>query len=334
MAILSSELKGYRATSHNDLATNGGYLSGNAMVSGVKNNVWPDASQAELDAGSIKYRKIFLKVDNSENIALQNAKAFIEKYTPGDDRVVMFAGSASDIQSDIGSPRLYGCGKLDANVIATAVTLDVLVEDETDLIFQDGDVLRISDKTGVSDVANSEEYVTVSGTPTYVGKVATITLVAGLVNAYLAADTRVMSVLEDASVGVTHTAPVVTSASGTVDDTTYPIAPENLGSVDDNWTLTFTSTTAFDITRDNPNVGETLSGVTGSTTAPVNTTTGNAYFTIVSSFFGGSWQAGDTVTFSTSSASLPVWEMRVIPAGSSDLSANSVTLALTGESAA
>ena len=334
MSILSSELKAYRAQTHNDTSTNGGTLSGVEIVSGVKNNVWPDAPQAELDAGSTKWRKIFLKVDNAENIDLQNAKAYIENFTPGQDRVVCFPGTASDIQSDIATPRLFGAGQLNADVIATATTLTVSVEEATDVIFQDGDTIRISDKTDINDGTGTSEFATISGIPSYAGNIATITLAAGLTNAYTADTpkiTRVASVIDGGTVGTTNTTPAVVGG-GTVDDTFLVV--ENIGAVDDDWTLTFTSSTNFNITRANPAAGDdSLTGTTATITAPVNQVTGTPYFTMQTTFFSGAFAASDTVDFTTTSATLPVWEQRDIPLGASSLTANSVKLVLQGESA-
>ena len=332
MSILSTELKAYRAQNHNDASTNGGTLSGVEIVSGVKNNVWPDAPQAELDSGSTKWRKIFLKVDNSENIDLQNAKAYIENFTPGQDRVLCFPGTASDIQSDIASPRLFGAGQLNADVIATATTVIVNVEDGTDVIFQDGDLIRISDKTDIDDGTGTSEFATISGVPNYTVNIATLTLVAGLTNAYVAVNTRVASVIDGGTVGTTNTTPVVVSGGGTVDDANMVV--ENIGAVDDDWTLTFTSSTNFNITRANPGAGDdSLTGTTASITAPVNQVTGTPYFTMQTTFFSGSFDTPDTIDFTTTSATLPVWEQRDIPIGASSLTANSVKLVLQGESA-
>lgn len=332
MSILNTELKAYRAQNHNDTSTNGGLLSGTELVSGVKNNVWPDALQAELASGSTKYRKVFLKVNNAENIDLQNAKAYIENFTPGEDRVLCFLGTASDIQSDITTPRLFGAGQLNADVIATATTIAVSVEDAADDIFQDGDTIRISDKTDINDGEGTAEFVTISGVPSYAGNIATITLATGLISPYVAINTRVASVIDGGTVGTTNTTPVVVSAGGTVDDTNMVV--ENIGSVDDDWTLTFTSSTNFTITRANPGAGDdSLTGTTQSITAPVNQVTGTPYFTIQTIFFSGSFLTGDTVDFTTTSATLPIWEQRVIPIGTSSLTANSVKLVLQGESA-
>lgn len=339
MAILSTELNAYRAAVHSDAATNGGRLTNTEIVSGVKNNVWPDVPQADLTAGvTASYRKIFLKVDNAENIALQNAQAYIENFTPGEDRVLLFPGTATDIQSDISSPRLYGCGALvNADITAGVTTsIDVTTEvDGGDGIFQDGDTIRISDKADINAGTGTAEFATISGTPTYTGSIATITLAAAVTSSYTVANgTRVSSVLPSTTVGATHTTPSVDVGTGTVDDTNNPIIDANIGSVDDGWTLEFTSTQNYTITRDNPNPGDVAhSGTTVTPATPQNSDTGTIYFTIPVLFWNGSWAQNDRVTFTTTSATLPVWEKRVIPPGTESLTANSVKLVLQGESA-
>jgi hypothetical protein len=224
---------------------------------------------------------------------------------------------------------------VNADIIAgTTLSIEVTVEDGGDVIFQDGDLIRISDKSDINDGTGSAEFATISGVPSYAGDIATITIAAGLTNPYLAVDTRVESVMTSATVGASHTTPSVDIGSGTVDDSNNPIVDENIGAVDDNWTVTFTSTTGFNLVRDVPNAGDAAhTGTTGTPSAPINSDTGSAYFTIPTAFWGGSWVVDDEVTFSTTSATFPIWEQRVIPAGTTSLTANSVKLVLEGESA-
>ena len=210
MSIVASELKLYAPALVNDTTANGGVMSSTEIVGGIKNNVWPDVPQAERTAGSVKYRKTFLKVANDDDLALTTARIFVETPTPGDDTVVLMTGTQTDTQAEADDySRLYGAGALDADVSAGAGSLAVNVETGNASgganIFQDGDLVRISDKTTVDAVTGTTEFVRLASTGgvSWNGDQATLTLESGvtLANAYAATTpTRVASVLEVASI--------------------------------------------------------------------------------------------------------------------------------------
>jgi hypothetical protein len=333
MPVIASEIKWYKSASVNNTGSNGGRMSNSESTSEVKNNIFPDASQAERTAGSILYRKMFVKNTNAANLAAQNPKFFEENYTAGQDAISFFPGTQTDLQSDItGAERRYGCGQLAVDASATDTVIEVTLEDENAEVYQDGDTIRISDKTDIDDGAGNEEYATISGAPVYdaYGGV-TITLAAGLANDYLAAGTRVDSVYEPADIETVIGAAAVTSAAGTFDDTTYPILGDNKGTIEQNWTLTFTSGSAFTVAGDT--IGSVGAGAIGADFAPNNPATGTPYFTIDHLAFGGTFIAGDTIIFAASPASVPLWYRRDIPAGSSAQTNDRVIVALDYESA-
>lgn len=332
MPILGSELKLYRSALVSDTAAgNGGLMSANEVVSAVNNNIFPDAPQAERIAGSTKYRKVFFKNTNSADLALLNPRVFLDKYTQGDDAVYFFSASQTGLQSDIsGSPKLYGAGKLDANAAAGATTITVLIESAARQFFENGDVIRITNKLTV-DSAGFEEFVTISGAPTISGSVVTIHLATALSNSYAAADTRVANAMSAGATlaPVTFNENVATVGNGDLNFDAITLG--NLGTVYDQWALTFTSSTAF--TVEGVRTGSVGSGNTLSDLSPSNPATGTAYFTLPSSAFSGVWAAGDTATFSTGPASVPVWLVRIIPIGASAVAGNRFTLAIDGETA-
>ena len=178
MSIVAAELEWYQPAVRNDTTSNGGRMTATVITSGVKNNIWPDVPQAERIAGSNKYRKVFIKVSNDDDDTLFSSRIFVETFTPGDDAVLIFAGTQTDTQNDLtGSERLYGSGQLAANVSAAATVITVDTEGASFNYFQDGDTIRISDKTDVNDNVNNEEFATIVGTPSYSSDQATITLI-------------------------------------------------------------------------------------------------------------------------------------------------------------
>jgi len=87
------------------------------------------------------------------------------------------------------------------------------------------------------------------------------------------------------------------SSSGTYDENTYPLLLFNDGTVQDTFTITFSSSTAFTCSGTataSLGVGSTLTDF-----SPINPDTGHPYFTLRSAGFAGSWTNGDTVVFRT-----------------------------------
>lgn len=120
--------------------------------------------------------------------------------------------------------------------------------------------------------------------------------------------------------------PVVTSAAGTFTPgiTLYPI-----GTVDDDWTLLMSGSPvdAYTITG-------TKSGAQGvfpivDDAQPTNGA--SFYFKVDATAFGGTFLAGDTITFSTVSAAAAVWIKQTVPAGSAAYLANSVDIGASGD---
>ena len=336
MSVLRAELKMYKPATIDATGSNGGLMTAVEVSSGVANNMFPNVPQAERLAGSTLYRKFFYKIGNDDDITLNNGKLYLNINTPGDDRITFFQGTVNDIQSAVSGDGIndskthYGCGQLNADVVATDTQITVLVEDNTDdTIFRNGDKIRISDMGGI-DGAGNEEYHEISNVG-FVANVATIDLVGSLANGFTAANTKVHSILEYGDVETTHDTFNVTSASGTYDDTTYPPILDFIGTVEDQWTLTFTSGTAYDIVG--ANSGAVGSGNISGGAAPINSDFSKPYWTLDSAGFGGTWLAAETITFNTHPAVIPFWLKRRIPAGAASISGNNFRIVIEGESA-
>ena len=286
MPIAQSEFVFRSSVIVNDSASNGGRMAAVALVDDVKNNSWPDVYEAERAAGSIKYRKLFCHIANDDDLTLQDVKGFLEKHSPGDDSITIFAGTFEDDQGDLsGSERAYGTGQLDATVLAAVTTIDVLTEDAALDLFQNGDTVRISDQDGIG-AAGNVEYVTLDAAPTYAGDVATLSFTPALVNGYAAANTRVASVINLADIVASVSGWAESAAgSGTYDEATYPLGLDHIGTASQAWTLTFTGATTFDVVGDV--VGSVGSGTTGGDFAPNNPDHSKPYFTLLLAGWAG-----------------------------------------------
>lgn len=110
-------------------------------------------------------------------------------------------------------------------------------------------------------------------------------------------------------------------ATGTYNDTTYPVAVANNAAIDQRWILRFRSATTVDVIGEF--VGQVLSGVSiTSDIAPINPATitvanpsGLPYFTVDADGFGSGWSADNVIRFNTISATRPPWLARVVTPG-------------------
>lgn len=334
MSIVAAELVWRKATVNDDTGSNGGRMTHVVSTSGVKNNIWPDVPQAERTAGSTKFRKVFVHVANDSDLTLVAPRVFLEQQTPGDDRVIFFSGTQTDTQSGISSaaPK-YGCGLLNSGYTAGGLTLDVLVEDWSvvdDRIFADGRKIRVSDKANIN-ASGNEEWATISGSPSASGNVITLTLAAGLANNYSATVTKVSTVYEPGDVACAVSNWVETG-SGTYNESAYPLLMDNIGTIYQEWIITFTSATTFTLSGDGLGAG-VATGNVSTDFSPSNPNFSKPYFTLRAAGFGGTWTTGNTIAFHTAPASIPLWYKRIVPAGASSLSGNSAIVAVDGESA-
>jgi len=336
MTILSSELKAYQPQTISDASANGGRISTNAITSGALQNVFPHVFRAERISGSTKRRKLFFRCTNDNDETLYAPSIHLHAPTVGDDRVFFHVGTQRDTQADItGSERKYGSGVLKTTVTAGGSTLVVYVEDASLTgIFADGDTIRITDMATPTSSTGNEEELTISGAPTVSGNEVTITVAETLTNGYtggtLAAPvTYVSSAYRPSDLACSVDNWAETSSSGTYDETTYPVIGDNIGTMEETWTLTFTDATNFTVVGDT--IGSVGSGTTGSDFSPNNSAVSKPYFTLEAAGWGGTWAANDTVVFQTHPPAIAIWETRVVPAAAASMAGNGITAVIEGE---
>ena len=336
MPILDNEIIWRPAALMSDVtpAQNGGRMSFSQLVSGVKNNLFPDVSQSERLAGAVKWRKAFIHVNSAQDTALLNVRLFLDSLTPAGDFVVFQPGTQSDTEDQIAG-RPYGIGTLYAPVVGGATQIQVACEHNAEYAtlqpMRVGDVVRVSDRPSTGGAGN-EEWVTISGV-SYGTDFATFDVSPALVNSYATSNTLVSSVLELPSAVAGVTGVSVTSGGGSFDSATVGnLVAHNKGAVEENWTLIFTSDTTFTVSGNT--VGILASpGSVSADYAPLNPATGTPYFTIKAIAWGGTFQMNDTVSFGTQPAAIPIWYRRQVPAGTFSLANDFTSLAIHGESA-
>ncbi|MBF0126642.1 MAG: collagen-like protein [Magnetococcales bacterium] len=323
-----------------DADDNGGRMSATEVASGVANNVWPDVPPSERLSGSTRWRKLFVKVASPYNLKLIDARIFLQAPTPAGDRVVFCAGTPTDVQGDLsGSEAQYGSGVLNENIAPGGSVVRVAVESALDDIFHPGQLIRLSNKTSVNDLVGIEEFAHLSAVA-WNNNQATLTLDAPLQNGFSVSDTRVASVLEAGHVWARTDAWALSSAAGRFGGWDGVDSPpsilvssrmaDHIAGIEQNWTLVFTGSSTFTCVGDT--VVEIGDGSVDATFAPTNPDFFRPYFSISVSLWSGTWAVGDTLSFATHPAAIPVWEKRIIPPNTTTLSGDKVALIVAGAS--
>jgi hypothetical protein len=147
----------------------------------------------------------------------------------------------------------------------------------------------------------------------YSGNVATVELSDQVANAYGSGAALGAGCVHQEEVKCSFDSWSKSTAAGTYDEVTYPPVLFNDGTVEDDWTLTFTSGSNFAVSG--AYYGSVGTGSVSSDFNPINPDTGQPYFTIRASGWGGTWQSGESVSFTTHPAALPILLEEEVPAG-------------------
>lgn len=329
MAILPSEIAYYRSETVTNTADNGGRMAAARVVDGVKNNFFPDVTQAGRTAGVTRLRKLFAAVENADNLSLLKAGAHLASCTQGQGWLTIFTATQRQTQGDIPAdpaPREYAAAPLHASVEAGAASFVLALEDTSlATCFQDGDTIWLGNTNGgqyfenVSvDVSGSLVTVTLDGTNQ-------------LAESHTAGQSFCASVLpvEGGDINATYDAWSANSTGGSYDEENTPLEVDGIGAVEDDWLLTFTSATSFNVTG--AYSGDQAAGEISSDYAPSNPD-GGVFFTLRAAGFGGTWQAGDSIAFTTHPATMPLWVRHMVPAGAAAVASISANIVLVGES--
>jgi hypothetical protein len=334
MPVVNSELLICLGSISATASLNGGRMTASQAVSGVVNNAFPNIGYAERVSGASLWRKLFYKVANDADISAISPRIWLDKPTAGGEYAYFIAGTQRNVESDLtGSEAKFGAAALKTNVSAGAATIVVELEHaDLSAIFSNGCAIRITDKLTADSVSGNEEFHTVTGTPSVSGTQVTLTITGTLANAYtVAAGTRVSTVYQPSTIAcsVSNWAETL---GGTYNESTSPLVMDSIGTIEQTWTLTFTSATAFTCAGDT--VGAVASGSTAADFAPSNPNFLKPYFTLAAAGWGGTQANGNTLVFQTHPASVPLWVKRVTPAGTGLIASSSINLVMACESAA
>jgi preprotein translocase subunit YajC len=159
----------------------------------------------------------------------------------------------------------------------------------------------------------------------YSGNVVTIQLDDQVANPYAVANTVASGCVYADEVRAEIDSFETSSVSGTYNDTSYPAEPHNSGAEEDQITITMTSATVCSIAG--ANLGPLGSGFSiASDCTPTDPTSGQPLFTLRAAGWGGTWAAGNTITFHLHPSAQGIWLKEVVPAGTEQEPNNLIVL--------
>ena len=320
MSISGSNISFYKASNNNDTSGNGGRISTTEITTNTLNNLFPNVSSSERTNGLTRYRKAFLRNENTGNLTMYSGEIWIGSKSTSNDYFRMHAGTDTDTQVTAeGYSDWAGTGLLSS--AAGSGESSISVEYDTGDGVWNGAAVHIDDGTNEVDTS-------VVGAPSWVGNTATLTVSGELGYNFSATTTVVSTIVDLDNVEASSSGWTESSTSGTYDETTYPVTTYNVGTVTDSWTLTFSDANNFSIAG--TVTGSVGSGDISTNCRPINGS--SYYFSLDKDGWGGSWAAGDTVTFNTVHAGKGFWVKEVVPAGIASYSNNTVRLDWRGES--
>ena len=315
-SIINSEMRYYKPLLVSNTPSNGGYMSNDEYPDNTRNAIFGFISVEKLLSGTTVYRKLCIRNINAtdENVPIQTT--CLTDITPEGTTATIFRATASDVEASItGSERKYAAGRLNADTTGGGKTISASFETGMGAL----NVLQAGDKIKIAGDGDSQ-YLVVD-TAVWTGDNVAITTVTTIDSTYtLAGACTVSSCIEDQNVQPTADAMVVTSTAGLFDDTGYPLTLKNNATIEQDWTITFTSAIEFTVS------GNTK-GVIGSGNVTTNFAVDNPdfaapFFTLLAGGFSGTFVAGDSITFTTHANAVYVWWKYNVPANTP----NSATL--------
>ena len=320
----NTDLVLYKSVTISEAEANGGRMSYSQVTSNVLNNLFPNASQDERTNGVTKYRKFFYKNKNSAVETAANSRIWISKRSNGGDYYRIKVGTDTDTQAEADDyTNWLGSGYLYNSIGIDSTRMDVVFDTNNGVY--NSSLIRLSDNSG------KEEFLTVKGSGgiTWNGNIATILTTTCFRSGYPASQDVLISAVIDFG-NILASSDNWSESREIYDESTYPVVTNNVGTVEDSWTLTFTNGTAFTVSG--ANTGSISGGVIGSDYSPVNPNVGSGdyYFQILAAGWGIP-QAGDIITFDTHHSAEGFWVKEVVPPATASQTNNEFRLKLYAE---
>jgi len=122
---------------------------------------------------------------------------------------------------------------------------------------------------------------------------------------------------------------VVQYPTESFDTTNYPPVLNNLGTIEQEWTITIGAADTFTVEGDT--VGSIDPGQLSLEYSHINPDTGTPYFVLPVTAWQSGLAEGDVITFETHPSAVPRWTKRVTPSGSDGNSVDGYKVILGGQ---
>jgi len=322
-----------------DAPSNGGTMTHIQIPSGSLNSLFKAIMQPVRVAGYRGWRKCFVHAAHPSNEGMGEIRVHLYEFPAGDANVFLHLGTQTDVEDDLSAnPRLHGIGVLRQVAVVGSTSVTITTQGGTYQAFQVGDVIRIFNYVDETDITGSEAYRTVTEA-TWNGDDVELSFSEPLSEEFttvrdvggVEVTTRVASCITQTVLkGSVVAGPIATSATGSVESTgENEIVVDAVGGVADNYTITFSSGSAFSCTNGaGDNIG---SGNRSSVFQPLNPHfAGRPYFILPPEFWQGTWAAGDTLTFSTEPPAIPLWYYLDLPPNAEAVATSMFNVWFTG----
>jgi len=191
MPVISSDLTLYKSEYVTNTTANGGVISDNEITDNVLNNLFPNILDAERVAGGSRYRKFFLKNENSSDISTINPAVLLSSITASGDYMQIHTGTDTDTQAEADDYTAWkGAGVLNAGVSAGGT--EIVADYEAASGVANSDVVMIRqiklNLTGGAGTFQANEKITAGSEYGWINDVQTGYIVLNLNYGLLAAD--------------------------------------------------------------------------------------------------------------------------------------------------
>lgn len=301
----TGDIKFYRSKTVTDTAENGGHMDiSREVVSGVKFNLFPRVTAFERTNGKTRLRKAYIanRAAGAEP-AFDAAVALTVPSAGGDRFYIKAALNHAETEGELTAEGWTGGGRLYADITAGDESVQVLFE-HSDYAVPAGALLMVKADSGSMFTAR------ITGAD-WTGNVALIGLASQAPDNFAASETHAGVCVELGNLEAKAENVSAVSSGGTF--SADGIIVSNRGAAEDEWTVTFVSSSAFSVSG--AQAGSLPSGSITANYQAMNTAAGDFYFAVPHQSWGGSWQAGDRLTFSTRAAAKGFWLKEIVPAG-------------------
>lgn len=303
---------------------NGGKMSTVVSVSGVMGNEFEKVQNSDRVAGATFYSKRHIHLSTGVgNPVFANGIIYMTGAGSADDRYMIALGTNTDTAGELAlDKRWYSVGLLTGDVSAGGQNVSIVTRSGSDNAFREGDKVRLTNAD------NTFEYNTISTEPTYSGDLCSFVL-ANPVSRDFLEGAKVASCIELETITASVTDFSVSSTAGSYNLEANPILLTGDATVAEYWTGAFNGTTSFLLTGDT--LGGIGSGNISSALQPNNAAYSRPYFKLASAGWSGSFQSGDSFSFRTSPAAIPLWLKRVVPANAGSAATSDCYVMIEGE---